>query len=138
MAHLMTREAPARINDLLAYGVPFDRDPDGHLAVGREAAHSARRIVHVKGDLAGHAIMTALGAAVRGTPSIRLLEGYVAENLVMQDGCVRGVRAMRLHDRRLVSVPAAAVVLASGRIGHLYAVTTNPSQARGTGLAIAA
>jgi L-aspartate oxidase len=138
VADLMTREAPARINDLLAYGVPFDRDLEGHLAVGREAAHSARRIVHVKGDLAGHAIMTALGAAVRKAPSIRLLEGYVAENLVVEDGCVRGVRAMRLHDRRLVTVPAAAVVLASGGIGHLYAVTTNPSQACGTGLAIAA
>jgi L-aspartate oxidase len=138
VARLMTHEAPARISDLLAYGVPFDRDLEGHLTVGREAAHSARRIVHVKGDLAGHAIMTALSAAVRKAPSIHLLEGYVAENLLMEDGRVCGVRAMRLHDRRLVSVPTAAVVLASGGIGHLYAVTTNPSQARGTGLAIAA
>jgi L-aspartate oxidase len=138
MARLMTHEAPARISDLLAYGVPFDRDPEGHLTVGREAAHSARRIVHVKGDLAGHAIMTALGAAVRNAPSIRVLAGHVAENLMVEDGRVGGVRAMRLNDRRLVSVPAAAVVLASGGIGHLYAVTTNPSQARGTGLAIAA
>jgi L-aspartate oxidase len=138
VAHLMTREAPARINDLLAYGVPFDRDLEGQLAVGREAAHSARRIVRVKGDRAGHTIMTALAAAVRKTPSIRLLEGYVAENLLIADGCVRGVRAIRLHDRRPVTVPAAAVVLASGGIGHLYAVTTNPSQACGTGMAIAA
>src|SRR5882724_11440859 len=56
MAQQMTREAPDRIRDLLAYGVPFDRDPEGRLAVGREAAHSVRRIVHVKGDLAGRAI----------------------------------------------------------------------------------
>jgi L-aspartate oxidase len=138
VARLMTREAPARINDLLAYGVPFDRDPGGHLAVGREAAHSARRIVHVSGDRAGHTIMTALAAAVRKAPSIRLLEGYDAENLVIADGRVCAVRAIRLHDRRPVTVPAAAVVLASGGIGHLYAVTTNPLQARGTGLAVAA
>jgi L-aspartate oxidase len=138
VAHMMTREAPARINDLLAYGVPFDLDPEGHLAVGREAAHSARRIVGVKGDLAGHTIMGALAAAVRKTPSIRLLEGHVAESLVTEDGCVRGVRAIRLRDRVSVTVPAAAVVLATGGIGHLYAVTTNPSQARGSGLAIAA
>ena len=45
---------PARIHDLLAYGVPFDRDLEGRLAVVREAAHSARRIVHVRGDMAGH------------------------------------------------------------------------------------
>ena len=138
MAQQMTGEAPARIRDLLAYGVPFDRDPEGHLAVGREAAHSARRIVHVKGDRAGHAIMAALGTAVRKTPSIRLLEGYVADSLVTLDGRVRGIRAIRHHDRRLVTIPAAAVVLATGGIGHLYAVSTNPPQARGTGLAIAA
>src|SRR5205814_9155783 len=46
----LAREASARIHDLLHYGVPFDRDLEGKLAVGREAAHSARRIVHVRGD----------------------------------------------------------------------------------------
>ncbi|HET7335871.1 MAG TPA: FAD-binding protein, partial [Rhizomicrobium sp.] len=53
IADLVTREAPARIADLVAYGVPFDRAADGALAVGREAAHSAARIVHIKGDRAG-------------------------------------------------------------------------------------
>src|SRR4030088_1636892 len=56
----LAREAGARINDLLHYGVPFDRDLEGRLAVGREAAHSARRIVHVRGDMAGKAIISAL------------------------------------------------------------------------------
>ncbi|MFX8875777.1 FAD-binding protein, partial [Acinetobacter baumannii] len=42
----IAREAAARIDDLLRHGVPFDRDLEGRLAVGREAAHSARRIVH--------------------------------------------------------------------------------------------
>src|SRR5262252_11118867 len=64
MARGMTREAPDRVRDLLAYGVPFDKTLEGRLAVGREAAHSARRIVHVRGDAAGHAIMDALGATV--------------------------------------------------------------------------
>ncbi|HEY6254727.1 MAG TPA: L-aspartate oxidase [Xanthobacteraceae bacterium] len=137
VAHEMTREAPARIEDLLAYGVAFDRDRAGHLAVGREAAHSARRIVHVRGDRAGAAIMAALAAAVRRTPGIRLLEGYEAEELLTESGRVLGVRALRHPDRRLVTIPAAAVVLASGGIGHLYQVTTNPPQARGSGLAIA-
>src|ERR1700719_2826499 len=49
----LAREACARIRDLLHYGVPFDRDLEGKLAVAREAAHSARRIVHVRGDMAG-------------------------------------------------------------------------------------
>src|ERR1044071_4569411 len=72
----LAREAGARIHDLLVYGVPFDRDLEGRLAVGREAAHSARRIVHVRGDMAGKAIISALTDAVRNTPSIRVIEGF--------------------------------------------------------------
>ena len=75
VALAMAREAPDRIRDLLAYGVPFDKDLEGRLTVGREAAHSARRIVHVRGDQAGRAIMEALVAAVRKTPSIRVVQG---------------------------------------------------------------
>lgn len=137
VAYAMAREAPERIRDLLAYGVPFDKDLEGRLTVGREAAHSARRIVHVRGDQAGAAIMAALVAAVRKTPSIRVLEGYIAEELLTDEGRVRGLRA-RGTDGQLVTMPARAVVLATGGLGHLYAVTTNPSEARGHGIAIAA
>jgi L-aspartate oxidase len=138
IARAMTREAPHRVRDLLAYGVPFDRTLEGRLAVGREAAHSARRIVHVRGDAAGRAIMDALAAAVRNTQSIRLLEGYVAEEFVTEGSRVVGVRARPVDGQIPVILSARAIVLATGGIGHLYAVTTNPSQASGIGLAIAA
>jgi len=132
----IVREAPARVHDLLAYGVPFDKDLHGKLAVSREAAHSARRIVRVKGDTAGRAIMEALIAAVRQAPHIRLLEGVIAQELMARDGMVVGLRA--LTDRTELTLPARAVVLATGGIGHLFSVTTNPAEACGTGLAIAA
>jgi L-aspartate oxidase len=140
IALAMAREAPARIADLLSYGVPFDRDLAGHLMVSREAAHSARRIVRVKGDTAGRAIMAALVAAVRSTPTIRLLEGFLIEDLVTEGRLVGGIRARTLKAgvERFVTIPARAVVLATGGIGHLYAVTTNPTEARGQGLAVAA
>src|SRR5437763_16299589 len=89
----LAREASARIDDLLRYGVPFDRDLEGKLAVGREAAHSARRIVHVRGDMAGRAIMSALTAAMHNTPSIRVIEGVAAEELLTDGRFVIGVRA---------------------------------------------
>src|SRR5581483_8216608 len=88
----LAREAPARIDDLLRYGVPFDRDLEGKLAVGREAAHSARRIVHVRGDMAGKAIIAALTEAARRTPSIRVIEGFIAEALLSEDGAVAGLQ----------------------------------------------
>ncbi|MES2197712.1 MAG: L-aspartate oxidase [Pseudomonadota bacterium] len=136
----LAREADARIHDLLHYGVPFDRDLAGKLAVGREAAHSARRIVHVRGDMAGMAIMTALIDAVRRTPSIRVIEGFAAEALAMEDGAVSGLQLRQVGDvtARPATIASRAVVLATGGIGHLYAVTTNPAEASGLGLAIAA
>jgi L-aspartate oxidase len=136
----LAREAGARIRDLLHYGVPFDRDLEGRLAVSREAAHSARRIVHVRGDMAGKAIMSALIEAVRKTPSIRVIEGYAAEALLTEDGAVTGLQLRRIGDAaaRPVTIASRAVVLATGGIGHLYAVTTNPAEASGSGLAIAA
>ena len=136
----LAREAGARIDDLVRYGVPFDRDIEGKLAVGREAAHSARRIVHVRGDMAGKAIIAALTEAVRRTPSIRVIEGLVAEQLLTEDGAVTGLQLRSAHDAtaRPVIIASRAVVLATGGIGHLYAVTTNPQEASGLGLAIAA
>ncbi|MCA1476025.1 L-aspartate oxidase [Bradyrhizobium sp. NBAIM08] len=136
----IAREAAPRIHDLLAYGVPFDRDLDGRLAVGREAAHSASRIVHVRGDGAGAAIIAALSEAARRTPSIRLMEGFVAEALLTEDGAVTGLQLREAGNpaARPLVLASRAVVLATGGLGHLYAVTTNPSEASGSGLAIAA
>ena len=134
----MAREAPARIADLLSYGIPFDKDLEDRLMVSREAAHSTRRIVRVKGDAAGRAIMASLAAAVASTPSIRVLDGLALEALIVEGGAVRGIRARRSLDGRAVLLRARAVVLATGGIGHLYALTTNPPDARGDGLAAAA
>jgi len=134
----MAREAPARIDDLLSYGVPFDRDLGGVLSVSREAAHSARRIVRVKGDQAGRAIMAALTAAVAKTPSIDVVNGFTIEELLARDGRVTGLIARSIDGALLLKQPAAAVVLATGGSGYLYPVTTNPPEARGTGPAVAA
>jgi L-aspartate oxidase len=138
IALAMTREAPARVRDLEGYGVGFDQDSAGRLLVSHEAAHGARRIVHVRGDAAGQAIMAALVAAVKATSSIRLLANLRAEALLVEGPTVGGVRARSLATGGVVTLPAGAVVLATGGIGHLYAVTTNPPAAQGHGLAMAA
>ena len=91
VAELLAREARDRVEDLLRYGVPFDKDLEGHFMLGREAAHGRNRILHVKGDTAGRAIMAALLAAVRATPSISVIEGFTARDLLLRDGRVQGV-----------------------------------------------
>jgi L-aspartate oxidase len=138
IAEMMAREAPARIYDLLQYGVPFDRDLEGKLLLSREAAHSARRIVRVKGDGAGSAIMSALVEAVRNTPTIRVLENLRLDGLLAEGRYVTGIRVRASAKSSPIAIPARAVVLASGGVGGLFAVTTNPLGARGAGLTAAA
>jgi len=140
IARVLVSEAAARVHDLLTYGVPFDRDLAGRLVTSREAAHSANRVVRVRGDMAGRAIMEALVAAVKATVSIRVMEGYVAEELVKTGGKVTGIIARPDGGRAATRVQfqARAIVMASGGVGHLYAVTTNPSEARGGGCGMAA
>jgi L-aspartate oxidase len=141
VAELLAREARDRVEDLLRYGVPFDKDLEGHFMLGREAAHGRNRILHVKGDTAGRAIMAALLAAVRATPSISVIEGFTARDLLLRDGHVQGVELAPVDggpSARGLLLPASAVVLATGGTGQIYAITTNPREARGEGIALAA
>ncbi|HEX3653174.1 MAG TPA: L-aspartate oxidase [Rhizomicrobium sp.] len=140
IVEMVTREAAARIDDLIAFGAPFDRNPDGSVALSREAAHSAARIVHVTGDRAGAEVSRVLAERARATPSITLCEGFYAIELAMENGSVAGVFARygAGSDTRLVLFRSNAVIFATGGIGALYAVTTNPLESRGEGLGMAA
>lgn len=133
----LTAEAPGAISRLVRLGTHFDRAPDGALALSLEGAHSARRVVHAGGDATGAELVRALGEAVRRSSAVELVFGVFVEDLWVENGRVTGVLA-RHDDGRLVAHPAGAVVLASGGIGHVYAQTTNATEATGDGLAMAA
>ncbi len=134
VAALIAREGPDRVRDLVALGVPFDRTPDGALAQSLEAAHSRPRVVRVSGDLAGKAIMDALIAATRAAPHIYVIDRKRARALLRDaNGRVCGVLCD--GDERFL---ASEVILATGGVGGLYAVTTNPIEAQGQGFAMAA
>jgi L-aspartate oxidase len=140
MAALVARDAAARIDDLISYGAPFDRNADGTLALGREAAHSAARIVHVTGDRAGAEVTRTLAEQALATPSIKILEGFHAIELAMENGRATGLFARYGSgaNAKLVLFRAPAIIFATGGLGALYAVTTNPLEARGEGLGMAA
>lgn len=137
VAQLIAEEGPARVRDLIQLGVPFDRKADGSLALSLEAAHSQPRVARVAGDLAGREIMASLIAAVRADPRIQLIEGISARALLQHrdTGAIGGVIARNGH---LVRIEADHTVLATGGSGGLFAVTTNPVEAAGQGIAMAA
>jgi L-aspartate oxidase len=134
---ILTREGPAAVRALAALGAPFDRDAGGAFVQSLEAAHSRARVARVGGDGAGLAIMRAVIAAVRAAAHIEVREDARIAALI-QDGAGKVVGALARIDGSNVEIRAAAVILATGGVGGLYAVTTNPRQARGDGLALAA
>lgn len=128
--------APAAVDRLAQLGVGFDREPDGGWRLGLEAAHSRKRIVHATGDGTGREIMRALIAAVRRCPSVTLVEGFEARQLIVEDNAIKGVLAA--NERGSLAIPTNRVVLATGGIGGLFQDSTNPMGCFGQGLALAA
>jgi len=130
---LLVREAPACVERLLELGMDFDRH-NGGLSTTLEAAHSHRRVLHAQ-DRTGGALVDALERRVLQRPGLVRLQGALALQLWIEAGRCCGLQM--LHAGCLRWLQAGAVVLATGGGGHLYANTTNPSQASGDGIAMA-
>ena len=128
---VLVDEGPARVEELIALGAVFDRDHGGALLKAREGGHSMPRVVHAGGAATGAEIERALVAAVRETAAV-VMEHCFARELIVEGGRCRGVVTGDGEEVR-----AAHTLLACGGAGQLFAVTTNPSEASGDGVAMA-
>ncbi|WP_298913784.1 L-aspartate oxidase [uncultured Algimonas sp.] len=138
IARLVAGEGAARVRDLEAMGVPFDRSDAGELYLSLEAAHSLPRVARVKGDTAGREIINVMVRRAQDADHVEGLIGWRAESLLLDaQGGIAGALARR-DDGALLSVEADTTVLATGGIGGLFSVTTNPRTARGDSLGMAA
>jgi len=132
---VLVAEGPARVRELASAGANFDTDVTGRFTLGREAAHSRKRIVHAKGDQTGAEVARALIHRVTERANIHVLETARALDLIVVGGRCCGVRAN--VEGRAVEIIADATILAAGGAGQLYRYTTNPQVATGDGYAIA-
>ena len=138
VARAVARSAPACIEWLERQGVFFDRGSNSSIVLGLEAAHGRRRIVHAGGDGTGQIVLRSLIHAACATSSIRICEKVRAVDLVMDGGTIAGLVCTPTDRPAPTVLPTRRVVLATGGIGGLYAHTTNPLGAVGSGLALAA
>ena len=136
IASAIVASAPTAIEQLLRLGVTFDRDAEGNILLGLEAAHSRRRIVHAGGDATGSAVMRTLARKVYETPSITVCEATAARRLIIDENAVSGVLCQT--DRGPVAFATDRVVIATGGIGGLFLHSTNPAGSFGQGIALAA
>ena len=138
--HVLVTEGPQAVRRLIALGAQFDTDETGDIALTREGGHLRDRIAHAGGDATGKEISRALVAAVSGRSGIEVIENALALD-VYRDR-FGGVQGLTLHvigqgQRDGVgAVLAPAVVLATGGIGQIFSMSTNPSVATGDGVAM--
>jgi L-aspartate oxidase len=132
---VLVEEGPARVRELATAGAQFDLEPGGNFKLGREAAHSRRRIVHAHGDQTGAEVARTLIKKVKESERIQVLEKARILDLIVDGGVAFGVRAAVAG--KAVEIIADATVLATGGCGQVYRHTTNPQVATGDGYAIA-
>ena len=130
---MFVSNAPKCVERLMSFGMEFDRE-DGFLSTTLEAAHTHRRVLHVK-DRTGRALVEVLQERVEQRSNIYHCRGVRVTQLWVEQQKCCGVQV--LDGSLLRWIPSRAVVLATGGGGHLFANTTNPAQASGEGVALA-
>jgi L-aspartate oxidase len=133
---ILTEEAADRIADLVKLGVPFDT-VDGEIALTKEAAHSVPRILHAGGDATGERIEVTLSNAARQSRMITIFEYFLVTDILVRDGKVYGVNALDLRSGTAEEFGCRFLILATGGVGRLFKITTNPDIATGDGVALA-
>ena len=132
---VLVEDGPRFVRELMAWGVQFDRAPDGQPALAMEAAHSARRVLHAH-DATGREIGRVLWDRASRLPRVTTQDHARVVGLIIEDGRCVGARFL-MTDGRLATARARSVLLATGGAGQVYHETTNPHVATGDGIAMA-
>ena len=143
----VVEKAPAQIEELLKWGVSFDKDPEGRYDLHREGGHSEHRILHHK-DQTGYEIEQSLVKAVRNHPNIEVLENHFAVEIITQhhlgelvhrwrrDIECYGAYVLNRLTNCVETILSKVTMMASGGVGSVYQTTTNPTIATGDGIAM--
>ncbi|MGD9791536.1 MAG: L-aspartate oxidase [Phycisphaerales bacterium] len=142
VVELVVRGAKERLNELVSWGMRFDRDSAGAISLGREGGHSASRILHAGGDSTGKELERCLLERARkvGKDRLRIFERCFALDLITPTGEVGApvMGAITHHPKHgLQVIWAKATILATGGAGVLYRETSNPLAATADGIAMA-
>lgn len=148
VVELVVREGPSRLEEIIEWGIEFDQDASGNLALGREGGHTAKRIIHYK-DVTGLQIEKGLLLQVSKLPNISLLSHHFSIDLITEHhfkskisqpqpgiSCY-GAYVMDQRTSKIEKYISKVTLLATGGAGQVYRTTTNPLIATGDGVAMA-
>lgn len=130
---IMIKGSREVIDDLIAYGVEFDRK-NGELAYTKEGAHSKPRILFHK-DITGKEITSKLLDRVRELENVVIYEYTTMTDIIEEQGECVGVRAE--NEKGSLEIFAKDTIWATGGIGGRYTHSTNYPHLTGDALEIA-
>ncbi len=143
----VVKEAPAQINELIGWGVDFDKDDKGNFDLHKEGGHSEFRILHHK-DTTGAEIQTSLISRIKKHPNIKVFEHHFAIEILTQHHLGQkvtkhteniecyGAYILDERTRNIHTLLSKVTMIATGGIGSIYQTTTNPLVATGDGIAM--
>ena len=139
--------APSQIEELLHWGVNFDKDEKGLFDLHREGGHSEHRILHHK-DNTGYEIQESLIRQVKAHSEIEVFEHFFAIEILTQHHLGQivthhtpniecyGAYVLNQQTNHIHTFLSKVTLLATGGIGSVYSTTTNPDIATGDGIAM--
>lgn len=148
VVELVVKEGPDRLLEIIQWGVEFDQDESGNLALAKEGGHTAKRIIHYK-DITGWQIEQALLREVSTLTNITVLSHHFSIDLITehhfknrisqpQPGITcYGAYVMDQYTCKIEKYISKVTLLATGGSGQVYRTTTNPLIATGDGVAMA-
>jgi fumarate reductase flavoprotein subunit len=130
------KEAPLELLQLERWGCPWNREPDGHIAVRAFGGMKKMRTWFAADKTGFHMLHTLFQTSMKYDPVIRYDEWFVTK-LLVDDGRVLGVVAIELMSGKIQAITAKAVVLCTGGCGRIFPFTTNANIKNGDGMALA-
>ncbi|MBT8171654.1 FAD-binding protein, partial [Candidatus Bathyarchaeota archaeon] len=132
---LLAEHGPEAIQNLLSFGVTFDKE-DNKLHLTTEGGHSIARVLH-SGDSTGREIEQAMTENTRNNKEIKVFEDCFAIDLLIKNKECIGAKILDIKNNKTSNIFAKATIIATGGIGYIYQNTTNPEIATGDGIAMA-
>ncbi|MGB2129194.1 MAG: L-aspartate oxidase [Flavicella sp.] len=147
VVRMVVEEGPARLQELIDWGVQFDENKIGDFDLGKEGGHSQNRILHHK-DITGYEIERALLVTVANTPNIEILEQHYAIDFITEHHTKVAVKdsknitcfgayVLDKSTNDVKTIISKITMIAAGGSGQVYATTTNPTIATSDGIGMA-
>ena len=146
----LMQKGPDLIDELLIKKckVPFEKDQQNQFIFTSEAAHSINRIIHCK-DQTGQVIHRHVIREVKNHKNITIYSNHTAVDLltyshhsvqstdIYKKPACFGAVVLDNKTQNVLMIFADKTILATGGLGQIYLHSTNPSESRGDGIAMA-